>query len=221
MPDRQLARLLRIILIAFIGVGAVMAVAAAFFSEDWLGLVMSLGTDMMGVGLTYMLLERILRRVEEAQEEKEARKRRKADLISDMGSRVHDVAIAATEELREEGWLTDGSLVGVILSQANLWDANLEEVYLGAANLEGVHLGDANLGGAHLRDANLKGANLEDANLGDANLEAANLQGAYLQGVKLNRETKITEEQLAQAETLLGAYCPLEEKETKWWLDAG
>lgn len=138
---------------------------------DWGGLALNLGTEMIGAVAIYLLLERILG----VREKLAARKR---ELISEMGSRVHDVAVAAAEELRRHGWLTDGSLW-----RANLLGANLEGADLREANLEGANLREANLVWANLEGANLRGA--RGANLRGANLREANLRGTDLGGGEL------------------------------------
>ncbi len=74
---------------------------------------------------------------------------------------------------------------------------------LRTANLSGVDLSVTNLNEANLTLANLRGANLRSASLFGANLSDANLRYANLKGVK-----GWTNEQLAQAEPLVGATLP-------------
>jgi hypothetical protein len=113
------------------------------------------------------------------------------------------------------------------LSGADLSDANLEDVRLIDADLRGANLSRANLHGAILHLAALRNANLNDAdltgadpegailrgiNLGDAdwdsNLEGANLSNADLTDADLSNAIGWTNEQLAQAESLVGATMP-------------
>ena len=94
----------------------------------WEALALNFGTEMAGAVATYALLEVFLGT-------RERREAKKADLIAQMGSRVHDVAIAAAEELRRRGWLRDGSLQGAHLSEAILQEANLWGANLRGANL--------------------------------------------------------------------------------------
>ncbi len=146
------------------------------------------------------------------------------------------MAIAATEELGQHGWLIDGSLreanlreadlceaelIGANLSRAKLIGANLSRAKLIKVNLQGANLEGANLRGAKLRDADLREARLLDTNLqGTALLLSvprlrpigtipsyADLQGANLQGANLSGAT-VTVQQLAQAEYLGGTTLP-------------
>jgi uncharacterized protein YjbI with pentapeptide repeats len=124
------------------------------------------------------------------------------------------------------------------LSYTNLRDANLSGANLRDANLEGADLGSANLEGANLRDANLRGTDLGSANLSNANpsgadlsgadllnanlsytnllnaslshalLDGANLTFANLSGANLSSAEGWTNEQLAQAVSLIEAILP-------------
>lgn len=78
-------------------------------------------------------------------------------------------------ELREKGWLTDGSLSGVHLTDVNLFQADMR-----GANLSGAFLSKINLGGANLSGANLSHTHLDQANLNEADLSLADLSGARL-----------------------------------------
>jgi len=176
------------VLAVLLAVALASSLVGVFFSRDWTGWLLNFGVEMAGAVATYALLDIFFGR-------RERREARKADLIARLGSRVPDVAAAATEELRRQGWLGDGSLKG-----AFLWGANLESVRLGSADLRWADLRGANLQGAILEDANLQGAILEDADLqgadlwgadlrwallGDANLQGARLGSASLQKVVL------------------------------------
>ncbi len=68
-------------------------------------------------------------------------------------------------------------LKGANLSGAFLLEADLSRAYLNGANLSGANLGGANLSGVSLRRANLSGANLRMTNLARADLAYANLKG--------------------------------------------
>ena len=83
--------------------------------------------------------------------------------------------------------LTDVQLVGSALIRADLREARLT----------GADLRWSDLTEADLRGADLSGADLTEAILKNAKLEGANLHGA-----------RVTEEQLARAESLKGATLP-------------
>jgi hypothetical protein len=117
---------------------------------------------------------------------------------------------------------TGAYLIGTNLHEAFLGGAILDEADLGGANLTGADLHEANLTGADLTGADLRGAYLCGAGLIGAHLNGtylneANLRGAYLTGADLTgaylleanlRFAKVTDEQLAKAESLEGATMP-------------
>jgi len=196
----NLARLRWVMLGILIAVAIVSSVVALLSGSQWQDALLNFGTEMAGAVVTYALFELILERRERRKVRERELESRKAELIAQMGSKVWDVAIPATEELRRRGWLQDGTLKGAKLVFANLQgaslgDANLQGVYLIAANLEGAVLCDANLEeayvtfadlkGADLRRTNLQGAYLSGAKLQGADLWHSNLQGATLEGAKL------------------------------------
>ncbi|MFW6116253.1 MAG: pentapeptide repeat-containing protein [bacterium] len=196
-----------------------MAVASSlvgFRGEGWKGFLQSLGPELGGAVVTYVLLDLVL-----------GTKRRKEDLIADMGCKVREIAVRAVEELGRWGWLYDGTLQGAVLV-----DASLSRAELSGAALPGALLTDADLREAHLDDANLQGAKLfktdlagafliradltDDAKLCGTNLTGAKLQGADLTGSKIAfldadlsgadlSGAKVTGEQLARARSLEGA----------------
>jgi BTB/POZ domain-containing protein KCTD9 len=99
--------------------------------------------------------------------------------------------------------LSGAILSGAILRGANLSGAHLSYAHLSYASLSGANLSGANLSGANLSDADLSGANLSYANPSSANLRGANLSGADLSGAEGR-----TNEQFAQAQSLVGARMP-------------
>ncbi len=100
-------------------------------------------------------------------------------LIKQMRSKHNDEALAAVSALREQGVLTDGSLVEASIYGANLRGADLREAQLQGATLSGIDL----------READLRGADLSGADLIDAKLSGANLRHAKMIGVDLIAST--------------------------------
>ena len=96
-------------------------------TNDWEGCALNLGTEMAGAAATYILIELIIGRREKLEAESEKLQVKKKDLIARLGSSVHDVSVAAAEELRRYGWHRDGSLQGVNLFEANLQGVDLSE----------------------------------------------------------------------------------------------
>lgn len=128
-------------------------------------------TELASIAITVLLIDALSRR----REARVSRQNELERLSRQLGSGVNEVAKRAAEELRDEGWLTDGSL-----QEADLRVANLEDAKLWEADLQGV-----NLQWAKLKRANLNRVNLVGANLMQANLQAAKLSGADLRQVNM------------------------------------
>ena len=109
--------------------------------------------------------------------------------------------------------LNGANLSGAFLFRANLNGANLSGAHLYSsllrgANLNGTDLTDADLSGANLSSAILDNAFLSGADLSFAFLFRANLSDADLRGADLSNARNLTNQQLAQARSLLGATLP-------------
>ncbi|MEP7284384.1 MAG: toll/interleukin-1 receptor domain-containing protein [Chloroflexota bacterium] len=111
----------------------------------------------------------------------------KQALIAQMGSHDNKTALQAVKTLRERGWLTDGTLRGADLSQADLWGADLSQADLSRADFRKANLSGAWLIRADLWDADLSGADLWDADLSRADFRKANLRQAYLSQAYLSQ----------------------------------
>lgn len=88
------------------------------------------------------------------------------ELIRALGSRISEIAIRASEELRFNGWLEDGSLRGCFLFKANLHQANLRFANLQGTNLHSANLNEVDLSFANLSEARLILAKLQRAKIG-------------------------------------------------------
>jgi uncharacterized protein YjbI with pentapeptide repeats len=142
------------------------------------------GTEFVGIGLTVLIIDSLNRR--------RADRERKEELISQMGSPDNAFALEAARILRQQGWLTDGSLHDASLWRANLQgaylaQANMQRVVLERADLRGVDLEAADLRRADLNNINFQGADLKSANLRETVLERADLRGADLEEANLQR----------------------------------
>lgn len=126
-------------------------------------------TEMMGAIITFGLFELIV-----------GVRNKKQDLIIQLRSRDNATARNALGQIREKGWVKDGTL-----QRAWLWGANLQDIPLRDANLQGAILQKANLQGANLREVNVHTADLRECNLQGAHLWKINLQGAVLEGADL------------------------------------
>jgi hypothetical protein len=104
--------------------------------------------------------------------------------------------------------LVNATLVIADLSGANLVGAHLVNATLFRATLVNADLSGTDLSGANLRGAILSGTILSRAHLRGANLSRAILSRIILNGVSLSYAEGWTNEQLAQAGSLVGATMP-------------
>ncbi|WP_226873673.1 pentapeptide repeat-containing protein [Microbispora sitophila] len=141
--------------------------------SDFVGdLYANAATSLLSISATVLLIDR-------ANEQRD-RVQLKKRLIWEMGSSDKALAIRAVKEMRDEGWLTDGSL-----RDADLTGANLERAQLDGASLEGAIFSGSNLKWARLERADLRRAILEGATAERVNLRNARLTGVSLRSARL------------------------------------
>ncbi len=127
----------------------------------------------------------------------------KLELINKIAKLENKSTLQAVEELRVRGWLTDGSLRGTALCQAQMQNADLMEADLRNVDFHQADLEFADLRKARLNGARLNRASLQRANLGNADLTYADLYKANLRGAQ-----NVTDQQLSTVHELLGAIMP-------------
>jgi hypothetical protein len=127
----------------------------------------------------------------------------KLELINKIYKLENKSTLLAVEELRVRGWLTDGSLRGTALCQAQMGNADLM-----GADLRNVDFHQADLEFADLRRTRLNGAKLHRACLYRANFDQADLTYADLYKADLRGAQNLTEQQLVTVHQLLGALMP-------------
>ncbi|MGB8211961.1 MAG: pentapeptide repeat-containing protein [Anaerolineales bacterium] len=127
----------------------------------------------------------------------------KTELINKIWGLENKYSLQAIEELRVRGWLSDGSLRGVALCQAQLQDANLME-----ADLCNADFHQATLDYADLRKARLNGAKFNRASLQNVNFDMADLNYVEMYKVNLRGARNLTEQQLSKTNQLLGSIMP-------------
>jgi len=99
----------------------------------------------------------------------------KRRLIRELASEEKGISSNALLELKEKGWLQDGSLKNIKLTNTNLSNQDLT-----GADLEGVFLDNADLTNAILKNVNLNNASLCKTILSNANLECASLNNSII-----------------------------------------
>lgn len=132
----------------------------------------SLGAELLGAGITSLIALLVFQAVTTTSEET------RLNLVDQL--QESNEAAAALADLRDLGWLVDGSLAGVDLTKSELVGANLR-----SANLMGADLSDSNLSEADLTYAQLNQTKLTNANLSEARLISANLINADLSNSNL------------------------------------
>jgi uncharacterized protein YjbI with pentapeptide repeats len=161
----------------------------------------NISAEFASIAITVLIIDGLNRR----RDARSAEETQRSQLLRQLGSNINDVARRAAEELRAQGWLTDGTLQSADLrvahlEDAKLWDADLQganlqwaklkRANLNGSGLSGAVLTQANLQAARLRGADLRGASLLEAKLyrvdfHDAMLDEADLRGAHLEGASL------------------------------------
>jgi uncharacterized protein YjbI with pentapeptide repeats len=153
----------------------ILCIALHWYPESWpasdlvAALYVNVATSLLSIALTVLLIDRLYEHRDAIQQKKR--------LVWEMGSSDQALAGRAVKELRDAGWLNDGSL-----QDADLVQANLEGV-----DLSGVQLQRAKLSRCNLKRTNLSGAALDEANLDECVAEGANLKAASLTGASLRR----------------------------------
>lgn len=128
----------------------------------------------------------------------EAERTELKQLIDAVREGVYIETQEALTELRERGWLHDGSLNGAPLAGARLNGTDLRGAILSRADLSNADLNVAQLDRVRLTGAKLVGARLQGSSMMEADLMDAHLMGANLTDVKLNG-TNLTYADLEQA----------------------
>ena len=109
----------------------------------------------------------------------------KQRLLAELQEDKHGRVRAILQEFTDCGWLSDGTLRGIDLSEVDLWNIFLGEADLQDANFAEADLTEADLHGADLRNASFAAAELTDAVLDRAILHGADFRGAILDGATL------------------------------------
>lgn len=197
------ARVRVLIMIVLLGMAMLTTGFAIGITQDWGGMLLNFGTELLGAFVTFLLLDTILASRDEQESKQKRTEELRQRLIHKLGSAINVEARRAAEELRALGWLTDGSL-----NEIELINANLEGVDLRGAKLRGARLYRANLRNAKLFDADLSEAVLTAADLSNASCRRLKLDNATLNGAKFEGAKQLGRQTLACAHRLKGAIMP-------------
>lgn len=178
---------------------------------NMLSYITNLWTEAVSIGITVVVLDRIY----SYRNTKTQRELLLKQLIREMGSYDNGTAIRAIEAIKDEGWLTNGTLSGLRwkfpnLEGTNLQRANFKSSQLLGANLQYVSAYHVNFENARLDSSDLKYGkfnvancknasfpyvdmryadfryvNFENAYLPEADLENANLTNVNFKGANL------------------------------------
>jgi len=135
-------------------------------------------TSLLSISLTVLFIDRLY-------EQRDAQQLKKR-LIWEMGSSDQAFTGRSVKELRDAGWLTDGSLEGLDFALANLQHIDLSGAWLRKSDLTSANLQLADLEGADLSGAVLDGCDAEKANFKVAIMPGASLRRSNLAGAKLD-----------------------------------
>lgn len=147
----------------------------------WAAFWQGISTEMVGAVMTTIIFGIALVVLQENQ----AQQRLKEDLLFDLGSPANAFALRAARRLEVEGWLSDGSVRGLSLANADLTRASLLRADMRDVDLSNALLVNATLTDADLSNATFRGANLDGAFFFRTNLAGADFTGANLTNVKL------------------------------------
>lgn len=185
----------------------------------------NISSELFSISITILFIDAIYRKHE--------RENEKESLLRDLTSRDLFRTKKAVEELRINGWLSDGSLKGgdfdravldgtdlntVDFSQANLmgasflgaylFDANLSETILIKVNFVMGRLSGANLENSHLTQADLSSARANRVRFCGATMHEAILENTSLIGADFRKVVGLEPNQLQRVYALRGATMP-------------
>lgn len=158
--------------------GLIMFPAVQLIRADATMFLQSLVPEAIGIIFTALIIERMLAN--------QALKELKARLLREAGGRSGEIANAAIDRIRAEGW-HNGS--NGLLAGAQLGDAVLNGANLTGADLTGANLWGANLTDATMRNTTLVEANLQSADLSGVSLSMSDFSNANMEFARLTRAT--------------------------------
>ncbi|MEM7336723.1 MAG: pentapeptide repeat-containing protein [Chloroflexota bacterium] len=145
--------------------------------------LIGLGPEIAGIAIGIISIDYF----NEKRQNQSAQIQLKSKLIRELRSKVKDVALNAVEELQEHGWVIDGSLMGVNLTDANLEGANLRNANLNQSTMIGCILNESNLYRSSLQNVDLTLGSLQNAILPRVDLFFATLNSCKFKHARMRR----------------------------------
>lgn len=158
-------------------------IGLVMFASDQFGYGMNTYTEILGVLLTLLVIDR--------QAKLRAEDQFREDLILQMGSPNNAFAREAVRKLAAKRWLYDGSLqrkefTFSDLHKAYLYEADLSKTRFTHVNFIEANLTYANLADSELSHTDMRGCYLINADLSNTSLRFVDLTHARLNGANLN-----------------------------------
>ena len=129
--------------------------------------------ELISISFTILIIDRLYQQQDV--------RREKAQLLRQLRSKDIQLVKEASERIRAQGWLADGTLRGANLRNAALHEVNWPEAKMQNCNLES----------AILYKANLSGTDFENSKIGSTDLSFANLRGANVSDLQLQTASKL------------------------------
>ncbi len=140
MPRKKFRQRTGLILIIILAIALISGVISAY--EDgifnWRSLLGNLSTELMGGVITFVLIDRLISRNEDDTTTRNS-------LIGRLENHESGLVQAAVQELRQRGWLQDGSLYGWFLKRANFEGIDLRDARMNGLGIYRCHLKDARI----------------------------------------------------------------------------
>jgi hypothetical protein len=183
------------ILILFVLVSAAVVfilLSGVISNGDWKGVLFNLGIELSGTAITFLLIDLFIGSEERREAAKEQRKQRQLEAIERLRTISKTVQVNPHEVMQP---IVDEMIAYKLFQRANLSDMCLIN----------LRFGDADLRGANLNGTRLHRVMMWQADLQGARLSGTILEGAYLNEVNLKGVKSLTNQQLANVQTLQGS----------------
>jgi len=193
----NLGLLLGLLAVVALAGGSILQHGALSLRQFLIDVWANFGTEFVSIIITVFIIEGLIRWRDNQQ-------RLRMRLVQQLSSQDHEFAVEAVKDLREHGWLEDGTLERINLVKAelqgvDLHNANLQGAALTGADLQAADLSKGNLRRVHMKEADLQRAILTSADLQGGRLSGTDFRGAYMRGTLL-QSARLKDVDLQQAD---------------------